>query len=72
MSHHYDKWSNEAPKMKVGDLVMLSSKNLRTRHPSKKLDHKMQGPFKIEKVVSPNAVMLKLPRQWRLHNVFHV
>jgi len=58
--------------MKVGDLVMLSSKNLRTRHPSKKLDHKMQGPFEIEKVVSPNAVMLKLPRRWRLHNVFHV
>jgi len=58
--------------MKVGDLVMLSSKNLRTRRPSKKLDHKMQGPFEIEKVVSPNVVMLKLPRRWRLHNVFHV
>jgi len=60
---HYDKRSKEAPKMKVGDLVMLSSKNLRTRRPSKKLDHKMQGPFEIEKVVSPNAIMLKLPRR---------
>ena len=58
--------------MKVRDLVMLSSKNLRTRHPSKKLDHKIQGPFEIEKVVSPNAVMLKLPSRWRLHNIFHV
>jgi len=72
MSCHYDKRSKEAPKMKVGDLVMLSSKNLRTQCPSKKLDHKMQGPFEIEKVVSPNAVMLKLPWQWRLNNVFHV
>jgi len=51
---------------------MLSSKNLRTQRPSKKLDHKIQGPFEIEKVVSPNAVMLKLPRRWRLHNIFHV
>jgi len=72
MSRHYDKRSKEAPKMKVGDLMMLSSKSLRTRHPLKKLDHKMQGPFEIEKVVPPNTVMLKLPRWWRLHNVFHV
>jgi len=72
MSRYYDKRSKEAPKMKVRDLVILSSKNLRNWHPSKKLDHKMQGPFEIEKIVSPNAVMLKLPRRWRLHNVFHV
>jgi len=62
MSRHYNKRFKEAAKIKVGDLVMLSSKNLRTWHPSKKLDHKMQGPFEIEKVVSPNVVMLKLPR----------
>ena len=30
MSRHYDKRSKEAPKMKVGDLMMLSRKNLRT------------------------------------------
>jgi len=72
MSRHYDKRSKEAPKMKVKDLVMLSSKNLRTRRPSKKLDHKMQRLFEIENVLSPNAVMLKLPRRWRLHKVFHV
>jgi len=72
MSPHYDKRFKEAPKIKVGDLVMLSSKNLRTWHPSKKLDHKVQGRFEIEKVVSPNAVILKLLRRWRLHNIFHV
>jgi len=72
MSRHYDKKSKEAPIMQVGDLVMLSSNNLRTQCPSKKLDHKMQGPFEIEKVVSPNAIMLKLRRRWRLHNVFHI
>jgi len=72
MSHHYNKRSKEAPKMKVGDLVMLSSKNLRIRRPSKKHNHKMQGPFEIGKVVSLNAVMLKPPRHWRLHNIFHV
>jgi len=72
MSRHYDKRSKGAPKMKVGDLVMLSSKNLRTRPPSKKLDHKIQGPFESEKVVSPNTVIVKLPKWWRLHNEFHI
>jgi len=72
MSRHYDNRSKEAPIMKVRDLVMLSSKNLRTWYQSKKLDHKIQGLFEIEKVVSPNAVMLKLPRRWRLHNIFHI
>ena len=72
MGRYYDKKSKEAPKLKVGDLVMLNSKNLRTRRPSKKLDHKMQGPFEIEKVISPTAMRLKLPPRWRIHNAFHV
>jgi len=45
MSRHYDKKSKKAPKMKVGDLVMLSSKNLMIWRLSTKLDHKRQGPF---------------------------
>jgi len=51
---------------------MLSSKNLRTWCPSKKLSHKMQGPFEIKKVVSPNAVILQMLRRSRLHNIFYV
>jgi hypothetical protein len=56
MSRYYDKKSKEAAKLKVGDLMMLNSKNLRTRRPSRKLDHKMHGPFQIEKLISPTAV----------------
>jgi len=53
-------------------LVMLSGCNIKTRRPSKKLDHKSQGPFQIEKIVSPLTVCLTLPRKWNIHNVFHV
>jgi len=51
---------------------MLSRRNIKTRLPSKKLDHKNHGPFQIEKIVSPLAARLTLPRKWKIHNVFHV
>jgi len=51
---------------------MLSGRNIKTRCPAKKLDHKSHGPYQIEKIVSPLAVRLMLPRKWKIHNVFHV
>jgi len=55
----------------VGDLVMLNGCNIKTRRPMKKLDHKNHSPFQIEKIVSPLAIRLTLPRKWKIH-VFHV
>ena len=60
-----------APRYEVGDLVWLDSKNIRTLRPCKKLDWKHLGPFKISKVVSPQAYELELPSSMRIHNVFH-
>ena len=57
----------------VGDLVLLSSKNIRLRRASKKLSDRYLGPFQVLKVVGPNAYTLKLPKEYgRLHNIFHV
>jgi len=72
MRQYTDPERKTPPAYRVGDLVMLSSRNIKTRRPSKKLDHKNQGPFQIEKIVSPLAVRLTLPRKWKIHNVFHV
>jgi len=36
------------------------------------LNPKNYGPFQIEKIVSPLAIQLTLPRKWKIHNVFHV
>jgi len=62
----------EPPAYQVGDLVMLNGRNIKTRRPTKKLDHKSHGPFQIEKIASLLAVRLTLPRKWKIHNVFHV
>jgi hypothetical protein len=30
-----------------------------------------EGPFKIEETMGPVTYKLKLPHQWKIHNVFH-
>ena len=56
----------------VGDLVMLSTKNLKQKRPSKKLSHKFVGPFRVEDKVGSQAYRLTLPNTYRIHNTFHV
>jgi transposase InsO family protein len=72
MRRYADPHRREAPEYQVGDLVMLNGRNIQTRRPSRKLDHKNHGPFQVEQIVSPLAVKLTLPQKWKIHNVFHV
>ena len=53
-----DKKRTKAPVYEVGKLVMLNGKHIKTKRPSKKLDKKLHGPFKISQVLSPTAVRL--------------
>jgi len=72
MCRYTDPTRKEPPAYQVGDLVMVNGSNIKTRRPSKKLDHKNHGPFQVEKIVSPLAIRLTLPRKWKIHNVFHL
>jgi hypothetical protein len=72
MKKYADQRRKQEPHYQVRDLVMLNGRNIKTRRPSRKLDHKLYGPFQVEKLISPSAVRLTLPRKWRIHNVFHV
>jgi len=72
MRRYTDLARKEPPAYQAGDLVILNGRNIKTRRPSKKLDHKNHGPFQIGKIVSPLAVRLMLPRKWKIHNVFQV
>ena len=55
---------------KVRDEVWLSTKNLKTERPSKKLDHKMIGPYKVKQLVKLSC-QLDLSTSMKIHNVFH-
>ena len=55
---------------KIGDEVWLSTKNIKTKKPSKKLDHKMIGPYKVKQLVGLSC-QLDLSTSMKIHDVFH-
>lgn len=56
----------------IGHHLWLSTKNIKTACPSKKLDHKRLGPFPISEVVGSHAYQLILAALMRIHSDFHV
>lgn len=62
---------------KEGELVLLSTKNLKLKNDQnvvarQKLLPKFIGPYKILKCIGPVAYKLDLPGTTRIHSVFHV
>ena len=66
------KENKNGPQLKEGDRVYLLTKNLKTRKRSKKLDHVKVGPFLIAEQKSEVSYRLQLPRNARIHPVFHI
>jgi hypothetical protein len=56
---------------KEGDQVWLEGTNLKTLYPSAKLGPKRYGPFRVLTQFSNAVYQLEIPRQWKIHNVFH-
>ncbi|MBW0550165.1 hypothetical protein O181_089880 [Austropuccinia psidii MF-1] len=68
-----DKSRASPPVFNPSDMVWLSSKNIKSTRPTKKLSERWLGPFLILKKVSTHAYHLKLPSQWKsIHPVFHI
>ena len=55
-----------------GNKVMLDSRNLQVKSPSRKLSPRRYGPFKVLKQVSPVAYCIELPPSMKIHNVSHI
>ena len=65
-----NKHQKASPEYRVGDKVWLSTKNIQTERPSKKLDHKRIGPYRIKELVG-SSYRLDLPTSMRIYDVFH-
>ena len=53
------------------DKVLLNNKYIKTKR-NRKLEAKFFRPFQVLHPVRKQAYKLKLPKRWRMHNVFHV
>jgi hypothetical protein len=58
-----------APNIQKGNQVWLDAQHVRTTRPTRKLDWKRLGPFKVLRQVSPYAYELELPVSIRIHRV---
>jgi len=68
---YYDA-KHKRVEFKSGDKVWLSSSNIRTQRPSKKLDWKRLGPYPVVERIGTQAYRLQLPLSLKIHPVFHV
>ena len=53
-------------------MVYLATKNIITKKPSKKLDHKYLGLYKVTKKISENNYQLDLPPKVRIYPIFYI
>ena len=65
----------EVDDYKVGDLVMLSTKDLKYQivgRRTEKLTERFVGLYKIKKIVSSNTVELELPSTVKIHPAVNI
>ena len=69
---YQNKKRKTTPQLKEGDRVYLLTKNLKTRKPSKKLNHVKVESFLIKKAKESINYELDLPKNVKVFLVFHV
>jgi len=75
MKKYMDRKRGEADDYRVGDLVMLSTKDLKyqmVERRTEKLMERFVGLYKIKKIILLNAVELELPSTIKIHLVVNV
>ena len=72
---YIDRKRVEVDEYKVGDLVMLSTKDLKYQmvgRRTEKLTERFIGSYRIKKIISLNTVELELPSTVKIHSVVNV
>ena len=75
MRWYSDRKRGEAVEYKVGNLVLLSTRDLKWQmvgRSSEKLVKQFVGPYKIKAIISSNIVELELPITVKIHPVVNV
>jgi len=75
MRKYADRKRLDVDEYKVGDLVMLSTKDLKYQMVGKRTEKLMErfvGPYRVKEIVSSNAIKLELPSTVKIHPVVNV
>jgi len=75
MKRQADRKKGEAEEYWEGDLVLLSTKDLKWQMEGRsmeKLTERFVGPYKVKSVISTNVVELELPRIVKIYLVVNV
>jgi hypothetical protein len=75
-AEHMKSWYNwkrkAGPKYKIGEKVMITSRDLKTTRPTQKLANRNYSPFTIQEIIGQSAYKLNIPTSWvNIHNVFN-
>jgi len=75
MKRYADRERGEVEEYRVGDLVLLSTKDLKYqmvgRHIEKFIEHFLE-PYRVKAIISSNATELELPSTIKIHPVVNV
>ena len=75
MRRYTDRYRSKAVKYKVGDLVLLSTKDLKWQmagRRSTKLTKQFVGLYKVKKIISANVVEFNLPRTLNISPIVNI
>jgi len=75
MKKFANRRQREEEEYRVGDLVLLSTKDLKWQMKGKrseKLTECFVGPYKVKEIVSSNTIELELPKSIRIHPVVNI
>jgi hypothetical protein len=69
---YYDRYYNIKPILKEKNKIYLIQRNIQTKQPSIKLDHKKLKLFKIKRIIGPINYKLVLPKTINIYPVFYI
>jgi len=75
MKKYVDRHRGEVEEYRVGDLVLLSTKDLKYQMVGRrmeKLTERFVGPYRVKAIVLTNAIELKLPSTVKIYPVVNV
>jgi len=75
MKRYADREREEVEEYRVGDLVLLSTKDLKYQMVRRQMEMFTEcfvGPYKVKAIISNNAIELELPRTIKIHPVVNI